>query len=266
MQATSTKRIRALAQPVPKEPQIVVIASQKGGSGKTSLIMMLASAASARGLRVHIIDGDRNPQLSEWRGKMEAFEWSEGMQSPEWPENITTEKMVGDLDEVEAQVHKQSGKSHLVLIDTRPGNYADTEDVIYLGDAVLIPAALEPAEVEWTRRTFAWVYNLRRSFPDAKTHPAIKICLNKLSKSAIQAFDKGDTDRLTEVEFAMAQLLAELPMLNTPIPDSKVVENISITGPLAAIASAQPHRRHASNQVLSLAEKLLLEVLKLERK
>ncbi|NDV53909.1 ParA family protein [Yangia sp. PrR003] len=38
----------------------------KGGSGKTTLTRILASAALARGMKVHIFDVDTDPQALGW--------------------------------------------------------------------------------------------------------------------------------------------------------------------------------------------------------
>ena len=48
---------------------VVTAISAKGGSGKTTLIQMLASAMLARGRRVHVMDADADKQILEWESK-----------------------------------------------------------------------------------------------------------------------------------------------------------------------------------------------------
>ncbi len=65
--------------------QVITIVQTKGGSGKTTTAMLLASAALNLGRRVTLIDGDVNAQLDRWRDSFELAAW-EGAQKPEWPE------------------------------------------------------------------------------------------------------------------------------------------------------------------------------------
>ena len=51
-----------MTQSTDKDTVVVSIASKKGGSGKTSVLMLIASAAANMGLRVHLIDADRDPR------------------------------------------------------------------------------------------------------------------------------------------------------------------------------------------------------------
>ncbi|MCA0998634.1 AAA family ATPase [Alloyangia pacifica] len=44
----------------------------KGGSGKTTLTRILASAALARGMKVHIYDVDTDPQALGWEASFNA--------------------------------------------------------------------------------------------------------------------------------------------------------------------------------------------------
>jgi len=51
--------------------QVITIVQTKGGSGKTTTAMLLASAALNLGRRVTLIDGDVNAQLGRWRDSFE---------------------------------------------------------------------------------------------------------------------------------------------------------------------------------------------------
>ena len=67
--------------------QVITIVQTKGGSGKTTTAMLLASAALNLGRRVTLIDGDVNAQLGRWRDSFELATW-EGAQKPDWPDSL----------------------------------------------------------------------------------------------------------------------------------------------------------------------------------
>ena len=67
--------------------QVITIVQTKGGSGKTTTAMLLASAALNLGRSVTLIDGDVNAQLGRWRDSFELATW-ESAQKPDWPESL----------------------------------------------------------------------------------------------------------------------------------------------------------------------------------
>lgn len=246
------------------EPKVVTVVSMKGGSGKTALVALLASAAASMGLRVHLLDADRNPQLLEWRGSMEAFDWG-GLPIPKWPDQITADRLAGDLEGIADQIDQKKSDADLILIDTRPGSYEDTEDVAYMSDVILIPSSLAPGEVKWAVDTFLWMMRCKEAFADEPDHPPVRLALSNMSKQAIDAFSSGSPDLLTEMEYQQMKEIIDLPALGKPIPNSKVIENMPVAGPLNAQFEAAPSRRHHLARLLSVGQSLVQEVLNLER-
>ena len=55
--------------------QIITLIQTKGGSGKTTVAMSLASAALAKGEKVCMFDGDVNQQLLGWQEAYEEADW-----------------------------------------------------------------------------------------------------------------------------------------------------------------------------------------------
>ena len=97
--------------------QVITIVQTKGGSGKTTTAMLLASAALNLGRRVTLIDGDVNAQLGRWRDSFELAAW-EGAQKPDWPESLAIlsppESVEGLLSLLEAE---EARGVDLVVID-----------------------------------------------------------------------------------------------------------------------------------------------------
>ena len=102
--------------------QVITIVQTKGGSGKTTAAMLLASAALDAGRRVTLIDGDVNAQLGRWRDSFELAAW-DSVKKPAWPESLSIlsppETVEGLLALLEAE---EARGVDLVVIDTRPGN------------------------------------------------------------------------------------------------------------------------------------------------
>lgn len=64
--------------------QVITIVQTKGGSGKTTSAMLIASAALEAGRKVTLIDGDVNAQLGRWRDSFELAAW-DAIPKPAWP-------------------------------------------------------------------------------------------------------------------------------------------------------------------------------------
>jgi chromosome partitioning protein len=114
--------------------QVIAIASQKGGSGKTTLAGHLAVEAERRGSGpVALIDTDPQGSLADWWNTREAA-------TPAFVETAIA-RLGQDLDRV-----RTAGTS-LVLIDTPPAITATIVEVVRHADMVLIPVRPSPHDL-----------------------------------------------------------------------------------------------------------------------
>tara|TARA_R110000824_G_scaffold390760_12_gene587810 strand:+ start:12376 stop:13512 length:1137 start_codon:yes stop_codon:yes gene_type:complete len=114
--------------------QIVVLASQKGGSGKTTLSGHLAVEAERSGLGpVVLIDTDPQGSLSDW--------WN--ARAAETP--TFARVAIEDLGDCLAQLREAGVK--LVVIDTPPAITHSIASVVAHADLVLIPARPSPHDL-----------------------------------------------------------------------------------------------------------------------
>ena len=219
--------------------QVITIVQTKGGSGKTTTAMLLASAALDAGRRVTLIDGDVNAQLGRWRDSYELATW-EGAKKPDWPEDLTIlappETVEGLLDLLEAEEASGTG---LVVMDTRPGTHPDTEDFCLISDLVLIPARPVYAEWEMTHRAVLWMDDLRASIAAGERFPAVRVLVLDAGPKIIDAatreggmalLPKRDQDVLVEI--------LRLDHLDVIVPHSKILEQMGFHGPLGPAAAA----------------------------
>lgn len=116
--------------------QVVVIASQKGGAGKTTLTGHLAVAAEQRGVsRVVMIDTDPQGSLSSWWNRRQA---ASPLLSP-----------LPHLRDLPARLEElRNSDVELVLIDTPPAITSAIREVMRVADLVVMPVRPSPHDLD----------------------------------------------------------------------------------------------------------------------
>ena len=131
--------------------QTIVLATQKGGSGKTTLAIGLALAAIQAGHTVRLIETDSQGTLSNWQSRRPYAE-------------PIVEPIYGASDfEQRLQWLDRSGVT-LAIIDTAGGVNAATTAAIRYADLCLIPARPSIADIEATASTLGMVRAWKRPF------------------------------------------------------------------------------------------------------
>jgi chromosome partitioning protein len=118
----------------------IVLATQKGGSGRTTLAIGIALAAMQAGHTVRLIETDSQGTLSNWQARRA------------YAEPIVEPVYVASEIEQRLQALRQSGVT-LTIIDTAGGVSAATATAIRCADLCLIPARPTVADVEATAST-----------------------------------------------------------------------------------------------------------------
>lgn len=114
--------------------RIIAFASQKGGSGKTTLSGHMAVAAQRAGFGpVVLVDTDPQGSLSDWWNEREA-------DTPAFAQT-TVAKLSQDLDALREQGFK------LAVIDTPPAITSAIQAVVSLSDLVVIPTRPSPHDL-----------------------------------------------------------------------------------------------------------------------
>jgi chromosome partitioning protein len=133
--------------------KVVVATSQKGGSGKTTLVRSLAVAAQVRHTPVVMLDTDPQGSLTTWFNRREA----------DTPQLAQLNKQ--PISEVLERLRAAGVK--LVVVDTPPSIHSFVRELIAAADLALIPVRPSPDDlgaigptlelIEAERRPFAFV-------------------------------------------------------------------------------------------------------------
>ncbi len=120
--------------------QIVAIASQKGGAGKTTLAGHIAVQAERVGAGpVALVDADPQGSLADW--------WNERAAETPVFVHTTLMRLRGDVERL-----RDSG-IELLIIDTPPAITSTISEVIGVSDLVVIPTRPSPHDLRSVART-----------------------------------------------------------------------------------------------------------------
>ena len=132
--------------------QVVVLASQKGGSSKTTLTGHLAIAAGQRGIKpVIMIDTDPQGSLSVWWNRRQA-------ETPLLSPLPHLRDLPSRLDEL------RSAGVALVIIDTPPAITNSIRDVMRVADLVLMPVRPSPHDLDAIGATIDLAHQAKAAF------------------------------------------------------------------------------------------------------
>jgi chromosome partitioning protein len=129
--------------------QIIAVASQKGGSGKTTLAGHIAVAADRAGWgRVALVDTDPQGSLSEWWNARKA-------ETPLFARTVTA-RLAADIERM------RGFGIELLIVDTPPAIEATIVEVIRLADLVIIPARPSPHDLRAVGATVELIERLAK--------------------------------------------------------------------------------------------------------
>jgi len=167
--------------------KVITVAQQKGGAGKTTLVIQLATAFMAAGKKVATIDIDPQASLTQWFAMRSSNLRNKNLllHSP-----VTGWRMQNEVDRL-------ARENDIVIIDSPPHTETDAKISIRAADLVLIPVQPSPVDIWATKPTLEIA---------AKENVPVKLVLNRVPKRSKLA--KAMHDKLAEygAEIAATQL------------------------------------------------------------
>ena len=198
---------------------IIAFANPKGGAGKTTSALLLASELAAKGAKVVIIDADPEKWISQW-GAL-----------PGKPATIT---IIGDVteDTIVDQIEAAASEAQFVVVDLEGTASLMVANAIGMSDLVIIPTQGASMDAKGAAKTIKLIRNqarmARRDIPHAvlmtRTSAAIasralKNVRDQLDKAGIDIFATSIVERAAYRDILdYGGLLSDL--------DPKLVSNI----------------------------------------
>jgi chromosome partitioning protein len=174
---------------------IISFANPKGGAGKTTSALLLASELASKGAEISIIDADPEKWISQWGG-------IEGK-----PKNI---KIIADISEdtIVDQIEEASGSSQFVIVDLEGTASLMVANAIGMSDLVLIPTQGASMDAKGAAKTIKLIKNqsrmARREIPHAVlltrtsaaiTSRALKNVREQLDNAGIEVLSTSIVER-----------------------------------------------------------------------
>src|SRR6478735_1918768 len=167
--------------------KIVVVASSKGGVGKTLVSMVLTSRLATDGLRVAAIDADPNGALADWRANV-------------WDGPSFVVEAEPDAARLAHRIPDLAAATDLLIVDTAGFGNQAAAAAIASADAVIVPMLASRADIAEATRTVQLAQGLARA---ARRDIPARVLRNKVNaRTAVAQHARG------EVESAGLPLLA----------------------------------------------------------
>lgn len=132
-------------------PKIIAVLNQKGGTGKTTLATNLAVAGARRGLRVLLVDSDRQGSARDWHAAGDGC----GVQI-----------VAADTPSSAASLPNLASNYDLVLVDGAPSAGPMAAAVLKVADFVLIPVQPSPYDI-WAAGELVELVQARKAVNEA---------------------------------------------------------------------------------------------------
>lgn len=192
---------------------VIAFANPKGGAGKTTAALLLASTLTSRGARVALIDADPERWITQWArlGKQ-----------PDSLEVISEVTEDSILDQIEAA----SARAQFVIVDLEGTASLMVANAVGMSDLVVIPSQGGSMDARGAAKIIRLVRNqermIRQAIPHAVlmtrtsaavTSRALRNVQEQLAKANIPIFRTPIVERAAYRDiFDYGGLLSELPM------------------------------------------------------
>lgn len=214
---------------------VIAFTNPKGGSGKTTSALLLASELAGRGAEIVIIDADPEKWVSQWGGL------------PGCPSNVA---IVSDVteDSIVDQIEEFAAKAQFVIVDLEGTASLMVANAIGMSDLVIIPTQGSSMDAKGAAKTIRLIRNqsrmARRDIPHAVlltrtsaavASRAIRNVRDQLDQAGIPVFKTSLVERAAYRDILdYGGLLADLDRAQVSNVDKAVENARAFTGEVVA--------------------------------
>ena len=125
--------------------RVISVIQSKGGTGKTTLSVMLAEAIRKMGYTVAVADGDPQQSATRWASRVKDF-----------PFPIESVRSSSDFP----GVVRRGNNPDFLIVDTPPGGLSFITESAEAADLVLLPTGVSPMDIDRTQVTLSWLIEM----------------------------------------------------------------------------------------------------------
>lgn len=188
--------------------KIVTFMSFKGGAGKTTALMAIASCLIHRGKKIAIFEADINRPISQWRKNARSKEtWDDGCK-------IFIAETFQKFEEAYGQAEAEG--TEIVLVDAQGGGTDLNDAILVNSNFVVLPTALTSLDTDETLETY---------------QHAVKLAMREqISLSAAILKTRVPTGKLTVAQNRTSDLLDKLPAFTNALHNRNAFEDMKFRG------------------------------------
>ena len=225
--------------------KLITFTSFKGGAGKTTSLMTVASPFLEQGLKVACFEADDNQPLAAWKGF--------GEEAGTWDANCYLYP-AGELDQFEASFEAaDEAGCDVALIDTRGGGSDLNQALLVNADLIIVPTGLSVMEIAETTQTLSYILKFLKRH-DLST--PFKVLVNRMP-----------TTRMALTEQEGIDVIDACPHYVAALPNRRIFADLRKHGHLHlhhnALLATPSKRVAASHTLVALKEarELAAEIL-----
>jgi len=180
---------------------VISFANPKGGAGKTTSALLLASELASKGAQITIIDADPEKWITQW-GKL-----------PGRPKNVEIISDVGE-DTIVDQIETAARQAQFVIVDLEGTASLMVANAIGMSDLIVIPTQGASMDAKGAAKTIRLIKNQERM---ARRSIAHGILLTRTSAAVTSRALKNVREQLDQ---------AGIPVLSTSIVERAAYRDI----------------------------------------
>jgi len=169
---------------------VIAFANPKGGAGKTTSALLLASELAGRGASIAIIDADPEKWISQWGGL------------PGCPANIS---IISDIteDSIVDQIEVAAAEAQFVVVDLEGTASLMVANAIGMSDLVIIPTQGASMDAKGAAKTIRLIRNQARM---ARREIAHAVLLTRTSAAVASRSLRNVRDQLDQAGIPVFQV------------------------------------------------------------